>query len=123
MVYNATRTCKLIYQLPHSAPANPAALAFQSMFSDLLTAIQSPTILAAELYSKLIIPSTLLDRMALTGLGDCEKNLLLLKAVGARLQTNPSDFETVVSVFEDSAALLPDYAIRLKEAYNKFSRL
>ena len=93
------------------------------MFADLLSAVHSPTILAAELYSKHIIPYTLLDKMALTGLGDCEKSMLILKAVGSRLQTNPSDFVTVVTVFEESAAaLLPEYAIRLREAYDKYGR-
>ena len=106
-----------------SFESNPGAAAFQSLFAQLVTAVQSPTSLAAELYSKDLISEAVLDRILTAhGLSDGDKSMVLLKAVGSRLKTQPSDFEVVVSVLETSTSLAHDFAGQLREAHQKLGR-
>ena len=90
------------------------------MFGRLVEAIQDPLVLASELYSKGIIPEAVVSKVLPgTGLTDCEKNAIVLRAVSSRLRTFPSDFEQLLDVLEKSSALSRDHAVQLRQAYGK----
>ena len=59
-----------------------------------------------------------MNRVSVPCLTKEEKNVALLVAIEARLQTNPSDFWTLVAVLE-ADPILQIFADKLKESYCK----
>ena len=99
---------------------NPAAAVrtFKSLRGDLMTAIVDALPLANTLYSKFIIPESTMNRVVVSCLAKEEKNVALLDAIEARLQTNPSDFWTLVAILE-ADPILKIFANKLRESYCK----
>ena len=107
---------------PHRSASNPGAAAFRSLFAQLVTAVQSPTRFADELFSKRLIPGALLAQMSPTGVSDYDKSRLLLISLQSRLEANPSDLDAIARAFEASTALSPGIASRLREACQRLGK-
>ena len=80
--------------------------------------IVEPLMLTNDLYSNDVIPEGAKDRVILPSLTKQEKNMALLDAIEARIQTNPSDFRTLVTVLGKDAVLCT-FATKLRETYCK----
>ena len=103
-----------------ASESTPQATTLREHFSDLVRAVQDPTILAGDLYSAGIITQSLLERVnsATGGLTTkADKTSFLLSAVSDQTVVSPDTFDTFLSILcEDHGPLLPDIVEKMKDS-------
>ena len=101
-----------------ASESTPQATTLRKHFSDLVRAVQDPTILAVDLYSADIITQTLLERVnSATALTTKDKTSLLLSAVSDQTVVSPDTFDTFLSILcEDHGPSLPDIVEKIKDS-------
>ena len=110
----------MLFRRGDGTPVNPAAAAsaFKKHRGDLMRGIVEPLTLANDLYSNDVISEGTKNRIVVPSLTKEEKNIALLDAIEARIQTNPSDFWTLVTVLKADTVLCT-FATKLRETYCK----
>ena len=78
---------------------------FRKYFARLFDAIQDPVFLAAELYSRGIIPREVLERTHLFSLTKLEKNSALLSAVETHIRVNSQAFHEFISALNEDISM------------------
>lgn len=97
-----------------------AAAAFREHRIDFMTGIADPFIVANNLYSKNIISRERLDLILTPTLQWNERKIILLDAVEASLQTQPSCFDVLVTTLKWDP-VLGIIGSAMKETYSKLN--
>ena len=97
---------------------NPAYEAFHKHSADLFMVMEDPEVLAWELFSKDVVPSTVVEftnnKMHDRGMRISK----LLMAVESQIEVDPEAFDVVMSVFT-KRPLMSDLCRRMKDTYGK----
>ena len=94
---------------------NPSDV-FRKHFAKLARSIQDPDGLALELYSEKMITRAVRDNAVMTTLTKQQKSTVLLQAIESKLETDPSDFTTLITVLQSDPTLM-SLATRMIQMY------
>ena len=89
---------------------------FREYFAELAESIQDPDGLALKLYSKKMITRAVRDNAVMATLTKQQKSTILLQAIESKLETDPSDFTTLIAVLQSDPTLMP-VATRMIQMY------
>ena len=99
--------------------ADAAGAAFKSQYATLMLVIPDSFMLAGHLYSKGLVSRTLLSKLAIPGLSSYEKNILILNEIEEQIPSNPSVFNSFVTVLL-SIEQLREMGENLIMSYSKY---
>ncbi len=95
---------------------SPSLEAFRRHSGDLLTVIQDPDVLAWELFSKHVIPNSVVEEVCFPMIPPVQKKTRLLTAVRDHIAVNPAGLDTFLEVLKEQPYLM-NIAERLEETY------